>query len=117
MTLLTAISYLAIALHAVSLGFGAVILWAAWFTLRPAKGVHLMWWHILAITVGVWGWHSLFVLRVVSDLRLYDTTTLLPGTAPLWYLCVGTAILALDDVAFWLILKVQRGRRRLQGSQ
>ncbi len=108
------ISYLAVALHAISLGLGAVILWAAWFTLRPAKGIHLMWWHILTITVAVWILQTLFILRVVSDLRLFNSTTLLPGTVPSWYIYIATFSLVLADVAFWIILKVQRGRRQQQ---
>lgn len=114
MTALTFISYLAIILHAVSIGLGVVILCSAWYTLRPAKGVHLMWWHVLAITCAVWGWHSLFLLRVISDLNLFGTTAVLPGTIPSWYLYTATFFLALADAAFWLILKVQRGRLRLQ---
>ncbi len=112
--LITAVSYAAIALHAISIGLGAVILMSAWQTLRPPRPVHLMWWHVLAITIGVWFWHSLFLVRVISDLRLFDLEPLLPGTIPTWYLFLGTAVLLLDDVAFWLILKVQRGRRQLQ---
>lgn len=112
--MLTLTSYLAIVLHAVSIGLGVVILSAAWQTLRPSRGAHLMWWHVLAITVGVWVWHTLFLLRVVSDLMLFGSEAFLPGTVPTWYLLLGTAILLLDDVAFWLILRVQRGRLRLQ---
>ncbi len=114
MALTTFVSYLAIVLHAVSLGLGAVILCSAWYTLRPAKGVHLMWWHILAITVAVWILETLLLLRVISDLRLFGTTTLLPGTNPVWYLYTATFAFVLVDVSFWLIYKVQRGRLRLQ---
>jgi hypothetical protein len=110
------VALVTVVLHAVSIGLGAVILWSAWKTLRPARGVHLMWWHVLAVTVGMWGWHFLFTIRVVSDLNLFGTTDLLPGTLPTWYLVVGMVTLVLDDVALWLILKVQRGRRQLQGA-
>ncbi len=114
MTIIMFSSYLAIVLHSISIGLGTVILMSAWQTLRPPRGIQLMWWHVLAITAGVWFWHSLFLLRVISDLRLFNLEPLLPGTVPTWYLFLGTAILLLDDVAFWLILKVQRGRRQLQ---
>lgn len=107
-------SYIAILLGAVSYGLGTVICWAAHETLRPRRGVHLMFWHVLAVTIGVWGFHTLFLVRVLSDLNLFDSVSFLPGTVPLWYLITGTGLLALNDVAFWIILKVQRGRRQLQ---
>jgi hypothetical protein len=114
---LISMALFAVVLHAISIGLGSVILWASWITLRPAIGVHLMWWHILAITIGVWLWHTLFVIRVVSDHRLFGFGDWLPGTVPAWYLLVGTIGLLLDDVALWLILKVQRGRLQLQGKR
>jgi hypothetical protein len=115
-TLALVVALATVVLHAISLGLGVVILWSAWKTLRPARGVHLAWWHVLAITVAVWGWHTWFTIRVVSDLGLFGTTDILPGTVPTWYLVGGMAYLVLGDVAFWLILKVQRGRRQLQGT-
>ncbi len=111
------LSYLAVVLYAVNIGLGVVILASAWETLRPGKGVHLAWWHVLVITCVVWGWEALFLLRVISDLNLFGATNLLPGTIPSWYLIFATALLLFGDVAFWLILKVQRGRRRLQASK
>ncbi len=111
------ISYLAIVLHAVSIGLGIVILVSAWQTLRPPRGVHLAWWHVLAITIAVWNWHSLFALRAISDMGLFGAANVLPGTVPTWYLVFATGNLLLGDVALWLIFKVQRGRRRLQGAK
>lgn len=108
------IRYLAILLGSASYGLGAVICWSAYQTLRPARGVHLMFWHVLAITIATWAFHALFLARVVSDLDAFDSLSLLPGTIPTWYLVTGTLALALTDVAFWIILKVQRGRRQLQ---
>lgn len=75
-----------------------------------------MWWHVLTITLGVWGWHTLFALRIVSDVQIFGLDDLLPGTIPMWYASVGLFLLFLDDFALWLILKVQRGRRILQRS-
>lgn len=112
--MLTTISYVAILLATVTFGLGGVICWSAYQTLRPARGVHLMFWHVLAITVGVLGFHVLFLVRVVSDLDLFDSISVLPGTIPRWYLITGTLLLALNAAAFWIILKVQRGRHRLQ---
>lgn len=108
------VSYFDVVLYAISIGLGLVILWAAWYTLHPPKGVHLMWWHILTITVAVWILQTLFIIRVISDLRLFNSTTLLPGTIPSWYLYIATFSFILSDVAFWIILKVQRGRRHIQ---
>lgn len=110
----TLVSYLAVLLGAASYGLGGVICWSAYKTLRPPKGIHLMFWHVLAVTLGVWGFHALFLVRVISDLNAFDTLSLLPGTVPTWYLTTATTFLALNDTAFWLILKVQRGRRQLQ---
>lgn len=108
------VPYVAVGLHAVSVALGVVILHAAWETLRPTGGVHLMWWHVLAITLGVWGWHSLFVLRMMSDAGDFGTAELFVGPSPTWLIGIGFLLLILDDLALWLILKVQRGRYRLQ---
>ncbi len=112
--IVTIFSYAAIVLYAISIGLGIVILISAWCTLRPGKGVHLAWWHVLAITIALWNWHALFALRVVSDLNLFGATNVLPGVIPTWYLIFATSNLLLADVALWIILKVQRGRRQLQ---
>ncbi len=110
----TIVSYLSVALYAINIGLGIVILISAWDTLRPGKGVHLAWWHVFVITCVVWGWEGLFLVRVISDLRLFGAASLLPGIVPMWYLIFAFLLLLFGNVAFWLILKVQRGRRQLQ---
>lgn len=112
--MLNLLRYVALFLGSISFGLGGVIIWSAWSTLRPRRGVQLMFWHVCAITLSTWGFHVLFLLRVVSDLPIFVSYALFPGIIPFWYLLTGALFLALNNVAFWLILKVQRGRRYIQ---
>lgn len=103
------IRILCVCLFAVSLGLGGTILVTARQTMRPKTGngkLGLMWWHILTITVAVWGWEFAALVPIFQ---------LLSGAAAPTYLGPGFIALAtLTNVALWLILRVQRGRLKIQ---
>lgn len=106
MVTVQALRGLCLVLYAVSLGLGGTILVYARHTMRPRRsGPGLMYWHILSITLALWGWE---LVALVPILGLYEEQAPLIWRGPTFI-----AFALLTNFALYLILKVQRGRLAL----